>query len=387
MNNLKKNIWKLYIIKGLMWFMLAMPIIIIFFQENGLSLMEIMILQGTYSLMIAFMEIPSGYFADKYGRKKTLLFGTIFCFIGFIFFSFSYTFFSFLIAEILLGLGNSFISGSDSAILYDTLIEINQKDQYTKIEGKTYSVGNFSEATAGIIGGFLAEISLRYPWYLQVIIAGLAIPFAYSIIEPKIKIVNNNLNNIFKVFKHTIWENKQLKWLIFFSAITGFATLSIAWFSQPFFKEIGIPIKIFGIIWALLNITVGLSSYNAHHLENLFNKTSILIITGLGISFSFGLLSLSNTKFGIFWIFIIYLIRGLATPILRNYINEITSSNIRATVLSIRSFIIRIIFAVFAPLLGWISDTYSLQDCFIILGITVGVISIICIRKIKLVNN
>ena len=70
MNNLKKNIWKLYIIKGLMWFMLAMPIIIIFFQENGLSLMEIMILQGTYSLMIAFMEIPSGYFADKYGRKK-----------------------------------------------------------------------------------------------------------------------------------------------------------------------------------------------------------------------------------------------------------------------------------------------------------------------------
>ena len=66
----KDNIWKLYIIKGLMWFMLGMPIIVLFFQENGLTLQEVMILQGSYSLMIALMEIPSGYIADLFGRKK-----------------------------------------------------------------------------------------------------------------------------------------------------------------------------------------------------------------------------------------------------------------------------------------------------------------------------
>ena len=78
--HVKDNIWKLYIIKGIMWFMVAMPIIVLFFQENGLNLQEVMILQGSYSLMIALMEIPSGYIADLFGRKKTMILGTVFLF-------------------------------------------------------------------------------------------------------------------------------------------------------------------------------------------------------------------------------------------------------------------------------------------------------------------
>ena len=151
------------------------------FQENGLNLQEVMILQGSYSLMIALMEIPSGYIADLFGRKKTMVLGTVFCFLGFALFSFSFGFWEFLLAEILLGIGNSFISGSDSAILYDSLLQSKQTNQYTKIEGKTYSIGNFAEAGAGILGGFLAEMSLRYPWYVQAAVAALAIPFAISL--------------------------------------------------------------------------------------------------------------------------------------------------------------------------------------------------------------
>ena len=47
--------------------MLIMPIVVLFFQENGLSLQEVMILQGIYSFMVAVMEIPSGYLADVFG--------------------------------------------------------------------------------------------------------------------------------------------------------------------------------------------------------------------------------------------------------------------------------------------------------------------------------
>ena len=109
-----------------------------------------------------------------------MVLGTVFCFIGFALFSFSFGFWEFLLAEILLGVGNSFISGSDSAILYDSLLQSKQTNQYTKIEGN-YSIGNFAEAGAGILGGFLAEMSLRYPWYVQAAVAALAIPFAISL--------------------------------------------------------------------------------------------------------------------------------------------------------------------------------------------------------------
>ena len=385
----KDNIWKLYIIKGIMWFMVAMPIVVLFFQENGLSLQEVMILQGSYSLMVALMEIPSGYIADLFGRKKTMILGTVFCFIGFALFSFSFGFWEFLLAEILLGIGNSFISGSDSAILYDSLLQNKQTNQYTKIEGKTYSIGNFAEAGAGILGGFLAEISLRYPWYVQAAVAALAIPFAISLVEPQVKVkkIEKNFKAIMQVVNYTLVENKLLKWFTIFSAITGVATLSMAWFAQPFFKDVDIPIKWFGILWAILNFSVGLSSYHAHRLESLFNRNTLLIFIGSGIAFCYFLLGFSDTKWGIFWILMIYLIRGLATPVLRNYINEITSSEIRATVLSVRSFIIRACFALTAPFLGWIADIFSIGESFWILGVLVGGIAFLCSWKLIALNK
>ena len=66
---LYSNIFKIHLLKAVMWFMVAMPIIVLFFQEHGLSLSEVMILQGIYSIAVALFEIPSGYIADVFGRK------------------------------------------------------------------------------------------------------------------------------------------------------------------------------------------------------------------------------------------------------------------------------------------------------------------------------
>ncbi|MDA8895436.1 MFS transporter [Flavobacteriales bacterium] len=86
------NIWKLFVIKGLLWFMVIMPVIVLFFQDIGLDLQAIMILTASYSLSVALMEIPSGYTADQIGRKKTLVLGCTLAFLGFVLFSLSYSF-------------------------------------------------------------------------------------------------------------------------------------------------------------------------------------------------------------------------------------------------------------------------------------------------------
>ena len=124
--------------------MVAMPIIVLFFQEHGLTLTEVMILQSIYSFSVALFEIPSGFIADIFGRKRTIVLSTIFTFIGFLVFSFFGGFYAFAIAQVLVGIGGSLMSGSDSAIIYDTLLETNIKITYTKIEGRSYAIGNFS---------------------------------------------------------------------------------------------------------------------------------------------------------------------------------------------------------------------------------------------------
>lgn len=384
------NIWKLYIIKALKCFLLIMPIVVLFFQENGLTLSQVMFLQGIYSLTIACMEIPSGFLADRLGRKKTLIFGAVFSFFGFVIISISHHFWPFLLGELILGIGASFISGADSALLYDSLIESKKKELYTKVEGRTHGIGNFSEALAGICGGLLADISLRLPWTTQALVAGLIIPFTLALVEPNIHRSRNDtwrLKSIWQVVTFSLKENQLLKWLIIFSSIIGVATLSLAWFTQPYFKSIDMPIKYFGVAWAILNLSTGLSSFNAHYFENKWSQKNLLLFILLAISIPIMLVAFSSSTIGMGLILLVFLARGIATPTLRHFINKHTPSNIRATVLSIRSFVIRLGFSIVAPLLGWVSDNYTVNDSFLVLGISVVIIGLLSSVKLIRLSN
>ena len=383
---LRHNILKMYLLKAVLWFMVAMPIIVLFFQEHGLSLTEVMLLQAIYSLSVALFEIPSGYIADIFGRKQTIVFSTIFSFIGFMVFSFYGGFYAFALAQVLIGIGGSLMSGSDSAIIYDTLLETKSKTSYTKIEGRNYAIGNFSEAAAGILGGFLAVGSLYLPIYVQTSILFFSIPIALTLVEPTIHEENKldrSFRAIMEVVKFSLVDNTRLRWLIIYSSAMGVATLSMAWFAQPFFKEVGVPLAYFGILWAGLNFSAGLTSFNAHHFDKKENNHKMLIYLSLGMITSFILLGFNSSMFGLVFILIIYLLRGIVTPILRNAINENTTSNKRATVLSIRSFIIRISFAICAPILGYIAENYSLSNSFYVLALVVGVFSLLASFKLS----
>ena len=375
------NIWKLFAIKGALWFMIIMPIIVLFFQDNGLNLQEIMILQACYSLSVGLMEIPSGYAADILGRRKTLILGCILAFIGFSIFSVSYNFWWFLVAEIFLGLGNSFISGADTALMYDSLLEAKAEDRFLKYEGRSISIGNFSEAAAGILGGFLAAISFRYPSYAQVLIALLAIPFAISLVEPKLHKdrIKSSWKSILKVVRFSLVESKVLRTHIIYSSFIGVGTLMMAWLAQPFLKDIGINMKHYGMIWALLNITVGVFSFLAHKIEKKFTAFNSLFIVGTTSVLGYILIANNMSYIGLIFLFVFYANRGYATPLLRNYINEHTESNVRATIMSVRSFIIRISFAIIAPFIGWVADKQSLSSAFMVMGIIIFIVSVYCL--------
>ncbi len=375
----------MYLLKGIMWFMVSMPIIVLFFQEHGLSLSKVMILQSIYSISVALFEIPSGYIADIFGRKKAIIISTILSFIGYVLFSFFSDFTVFIIAEILIGVGGSLMSGSDSAIIYDTLIDNNNKEKYTKIEGKNYAIGNFSEAIAGVLGGILAASSIYYPVYIQTIILSFSIPIAFSIIEPKINSIGIKKKDlkIKNILKNTLFYDKKLKWLIIYSATMGVATLSIAWFCQPFFKSIDIPIIYFGLIWAILNLSVGITSYNSYRIEKNMSPIKIMTIISILMPICFFFISAFNSIFSLLFILLIYLIRGIVTPLLRNYINIEISSEKRATVLSIRSFFIRIAFASTAPLFAYFAENTSINYVFYLLSIIIMFFGFLSVYKLS----
>lgn len=365
------NLYKLYIIKIAKWFSLIMPIIVLFFEDNGLSMTDIFLLKAVYSVGMLVLEIPSGYFGDVWGRRKTLIVGALLTTVGFSFYTFSFAFWQFMLAELVLGMGQSFISGSDSAMLYDSMKSQRREGEYLKYEGRVTSVGNFSEAFAGILGALLATISLRTPFYFQTLIAAAAIPAAISLVEPPIDKEKRvaGFRDILHVVRFAMVEHVKLRYFILFSSLIGTATLTYAWFIQPYLQEIDWPLALFGVIWTALNLTVGFSSMMAHRVEHRFSQRQSTGIIFLSVAGGFIFTGLFISVWALPLLFLFYMVRGIATPVLKDYIHLLIDSDVRATVLSLRNMFIRINFAMIGPILGWVTDEYSLGTGLVAAGI------------------
>ena len=370
--SVSSNIWKLYVIKASKWMTLFMPIIWLFYDENGLTLTDLFVIQAIYSVTIALIEIPSGYVADVLGRKNSMIIGTFFGFLGILTYSQSFGFDGFLLATLCLGVGQSFVSGSDTALMYDSLVELNRSDEFIKLEGRTISMGNLAEAFAFVVGGFLAEISLRTPFYYQVGIALVGFIVALLLIEPKVHRLEDGKSkpwkNIKMIIHFAMIENKILRAYIFYSAIFGAATLTMAWFVQPYFVALGLEVIYFGLIGAGLNLAVAIPSFYAHVVERKIGTKTLLTLLLLLTVVCYFTVANTNTIWGIGILLVFYITRGVATPVLRDYMNRHTPSNMRATVMSIRGFIIRVLFASTSPIFGYVADLYSLQYALYLSG-------------------
>lgn len=351
-----------------------MPIIWLFYKENGLTIKDLFLIQAIYSITIAVIEIPSGYVADVLGRKNSLIIGTFFGVVGMIVYSFSFGFEGFLIAALSLGIGQSFLSGSDTALMYDSLLDLNRTKDFVKLEGRTISMGNLAEAAAGFIGAyFLTQSTYRTPFYYQIGIAAIGFFIALTLVEPSGQKLKDGKSkpwkNMKNIINYALLENSTLRLCILYSSIMGTATLAVAWFSQPLLDYLEIEGKYNGIIFGILNLAVASTAYYAHYIENRIPTKFILGSILILICGSYFVLYVHLAFWSLAILFVFYLVRGIATPILRDYQNRFTPSEMRATVMSIRSFIIRTLFSIISPLIGYIADIYNLQQAFLLSGI------------------
>jgi MFS family permease len=324
------------------------------------------------------------------GRKKAIIYGTLMAPIAYLLYSISRGFTGFFIAEIALGISMSFISGADSALIYDTLVQLKKEKQYKKTEGKYAAVWGVSEASASILGGFLAVISINLPFYIETIIALLAIPVAISLVEPVIHkgaedhSIRTSMKNIFAAIKFSVYEHKEVKWLIFYSAIIWSAIFNMVWFTQQYESIVGLPLALFGIVWALYLASFSLFSIFAHKYEEILGRKKSLISLILITCAGYFLVAYTRSIWGIAFIFLFYFVRGVNSPIFKDYINKLVPTKIRATVLSVQSMMSRLVFAVIGPFAGWLADAYSFQTALVMTGMILlvfGVISLIFLAK------
>lgn len=387
MNELKSNIWKFYLFQIFRNFAFFVPIVVLFWQDNGLNMTNIMLLQSIYAIIVVILEIPTGYFADIYGRKKSLVISSFFLFSSIFVYGTGTHFFQFLIAEMFWAIANSLISGSDSALVYDTLIDLKREKEYKKIWGHSIFLSLITLGIANILGGFIGNINYRWTFYLMLPFLALVIPISFSLKEPKrhkLIIKKGYLIELIKIIKYSLIENQKLRWLIIYSGIAYAFNQSALWFYQPYFSLSGLNIIHFGFIFASFQIIAAVSSKISYKLEEKLGQRYSLIMLTIFIGTSYLLMSHFVFLFSFTFAFLQQFSRGFYKVVINDYINKLTSSNIRATILSIKSMISQLIYAIIIPIFGWIADIYSLRQTLFIIGISTfvlgGIVLVIFIK-------
>jgi MFS family permease len=320
-----------------------------------------------------------------------LIIGSSTLFVGVIVYSLGQSFWHFLIAEVLWAVAGSFISGSDTAMLYDTLKAMDREDDYKSIEGNAYSLMLVGGVISTTLGGFAAELDIRLPFYLTAVLFAVLFPVSLLLVEPpreKGGHERGRLYYFYKIHRFALYKNKEVRWLLILGAVLTAVGISHFWLYQPYFELTGVPLFYFGLIFGMLNLVAAASSKWAHNIEKLLRKRFSIIVLPLFQGISPLLMAFILTPVSFLLILPGQFVRGFGGPVIRDYINRHVWSDKRATVLSIMNLLSRVIFSISAPIIGWVVDIYSVQIALIAIGIAAlasGAVLVVLMLKDKVI--
>ncbi|HLD49117.1 MAG TPA: MFS transporter [archaeon] len=371
-SGLEGNIWKLYLSWMLISFWFILPVTILFLQNFGISYFEIGVLEFLSLLIMVIFEIPTGAFADIFGRRNSVVLGIFVTSLGIIVTGFGSVFVIFLVGYIIWGLGYTFVSGAVEALIFDTLKDLKREKEYLKIMGKLHLYSTITLIIGLFVGPILFAMNVRLPYIMLAVFFSVSGFVFLSMKEPKLKkkkiTLKNHYNKMKEGMKYTL-SHKEIKWLIVFSVILLSPIVVVnSLMLQPFLMNSGFDIISFSIIFPIIYGLGGLASAFAYKIEKIFGEKSSFFLVILVQGISFLLMSAINTPTILIVVVLLYLSRNYGYIVIDNYINHHTKSSVRATLISIWSMITSLFMAFLNFATGYMLDIYGINTMLLILG-------------------
>lgn len=357
---------------------LWMPIFWRYMSERGLGFDEIMLLSALYSVIVILVEIPTGAFADRIGRRKSMMAGALALVGSGVVAYFAHNLAVFACAEVLAAISMSLCSGADSAYLYDLLASEGRTNEYARREGTASAWHQAGSAGAFAAGGLLGEVDLALP-YIATAIVGLGAFFiALAMREdhhipatPKLGTATRDLRTDMRAYKKHMKDalddlvrSKQLIWVIAYSTVAFVLLRATIYLYQPYLSTRGFGIKETGFVFAGVYLVATFVAHHGHHVRRVLGERTV--VWGLLVTLA-GTFLLLNEIAGQ-WVLVLLAVQAVATglysPLVKSMLNrEITVSGKRATMLSMESIAKRVAMGVFSPIAGYHGAERAMYLC------------------------
>lgn len=388
---MEKNIYKLYLI---IFFHNLIPAYVIerlFWEQRGMTVLMVVLCEIIYAVSIVIFEIPTGVFADKFGRKPLLVIGAVLSVFEFIILLFAYDFWAFALVVFLAGISSACTSGAYNALLYDSLASVNKQSAFEKMVGRMNSLDLIGAMIAALSGSVLAKY---YGFELNYILSAfsmfIALLFTILLREPprtKLEVrQSTKLNSFISYIKKSLLfykSNPKLVTILTHAMGIGACITYLDEFWQLYLNEVGYSVLFFGVFSACISLVRIPGNLLASQLLIYFKaETIILLILGL-TTICFFVSAMVPGSIGLVTIVIIFIGSGVIDPVVTGYLHHHGSSDIRATIESFQSLIESVITFSVGIGFGMISSHLSVVSGFFFLGVISCLFFFLFLKRIQ----
>lgn len=344
---------------------------ILFFIQNGLSLLQIGLLESIFHGTSLLCEIPSGMLADRFSYKTNLYLARLSSIGSSILILFGQgNFWIYAIAMMVNAWSYNFDSGTSTAFLFDSAVEAGQKDRYLQISSFLSGVAEVTRTLGTVVAGFFIHGALAWTYYIAIGLSLLSILLIFLMKEPESKSDERNhltLKRILEVVKQE-WQEKTVLfyWMLTYQLVGTIMCMFYFYYQQKISDLASWQVSLIMLIGSGFNL---LAVYLASQIGKKWNSNQVfpilVALTGLTL-----LLVGAKTPFAYLSVYLLTnALYAVYQPIYYNDLQAYLPSSVRATMLSINSMMFSLSMIVIFPLTGWLIDTCGFVAVFLVLGL------------------
>ncbi len=368
---MKKNIPLLYAFSFFDQFMIVIALWVPYLAAQGISMRQFMELQAVFAIVIVCGEVPSGLLSDQWGRRKTLLLGSVLKAISFSLLPLWSSYEGFLFYHLTMGIALSMISGGDVALLYDShLATGGEKAGGMALLANAKLAAQIGATASALLGGVVVALSYGHLLWANAVLSWIPLLLVLSITEPPAAPDRGKKPSAeFKEVLSTTLVGDAATRLAFLNLVaSGAGGLVMFWVNQKYWQASGVPLALFGVLLAVYSLIFGFAGKPAAPGTARFGQRPLLAAAGvLPIIACFGMASFLGWG-GILLGTLGQVGRGLGGVLFLNALNEKISSAFRATVISMANLGTRGLFALLGPLVGYGIDRWGVPSVLWAMG-------------------
>lgn len=319
-----------------------------FLISKGLNLFEVNLVNFIFFTTLFICEIPTGAFADVFGRKASFVTSCFLFSFGMLAYFMSDSFWEFAVAEAISAVGATFASGAFQAWIVDSLKHYGYEGSHTKLFAREQQVTQGVGIIGALCGALLADVSIALPW-----LVGGGIIFATGIlasvwmkeeyfVKKKLSF-RSGLVSMREVTHASIQygvKNKAIRFILIIGSVQFVAIQAPNMQWQPFFSQFfSGGVSSFGVLWVGMSLSLMLGAWCVPRFMRAVpdEKRALVLVQamiGLGIALSamWKVLPVAVTVFLFHEV-----VRGMFKPLKDTYLHDNIPSKERATIISFES--------------------------------------------------